>query len=283
MVWTCSVGEATALLRALAHRLVITRPIVALDVEATGPYPDRDRIIELAVLKVLPSGEGREFQTLVNPEEPIPAEATAVHGITDDMVRTALPFREIAQRIQAGLTDCDLIAYNARRFDLRILHAEFMRYGFDDPLETAKVLDPYVIFQRQAPRDLAAAVRHYIETDAEFAGHRAMDDVTATIRVLSAQLELTSGELPQSVDALHAFCLHKDPSFIDEAGKIVWRSDVAVIAFGKNAGVPLEVLVASDPRFLEWILRSDFPADTRRIVAAALTGTFPMRATEVPA
>lgn len=263
---------AIDLLRDLAERLAVTRPLAVLDIEATGPYPDRDRIVELAVLKVLPGGEVRDFQSFVNPEEPIPAEATAVHGITDAMVAAAPTFRELGPRVAAGLTGCDVVAYNLRRFDQRILAAECARIGRADPLEGAKVVDPFVIFQRQAPRDLAAAMQHYVGR--AFEGHRAMDDVLATVRVLHAQLS-RAAEVPQTLDALHDYCLHRDPSFVDESGKLVWRGGQAVIAFGKHAGTPLADLAAYDRGFLQWILRSDFPRDTKQIVMDALDGAFP--------
>lgn len=266
-------AEAVAILQALAQRFAITRPILCTDIEATGPYPERDRIIEIAVLKVLPDGEVRDFETFINPEEPIPAEATAVHGITDAMVADAPTFAECGPGIAAGLRDCDIVGYNLRRFDRRILAREFARLGTPDPLAGARVLDPFVIFQRQFPRDLKAAAAEYL--DEVFEGHRAMDDVVATLRVLEVQLR-SHADLPPAIDALHDYCLHRDPSFVDEEGKLVWRGGRAVIAFGKNAGVPLEDLAAWDVRFLEWILRNDFPADTKRIVEQALDGQFPV-------
>lgn len=264
------------ILQALAEQLAIVRPLVAVDIEATGPYPDRDRIVELAVLKVLPGGEVREFESLVNPEEPIPAEATAVHGITDAMVAGQPTWRELGPRVHAGLGHCDVVGYNLRRFDRRILAAEFARVGLGDPLEAcgAQTIDPFVIFQRQHPRDLAAAMRCYCGE--AFAGHRAMDDVVATLQVLRAQLAAAPPDLPRDLAGLHAFCLHKDPSFVDEQGKFVWRGGRAVVAFGKHAGTPLEEFVHHDPGFLEWMLRNDFPADTKAIIRAALhEGTFP--------
>lgn len=267
-------GHAEALLRSLTCHLHLERPLAAIDVEATGPYPDRDRIVEFAVLKVLPTLEVRRFESFINPGEPIPCEATAVHGITDAMVADAPTWDVLGPRVHAGLQGCDVLAYNPRRFDRRILVAECGRIGLGDPLEGARILDPFVIFQREHPRDLSAAVRVYCGDT--FEAHRAMDDVVATIRVAHEQLLREHGELPRTIDALHDYCLHRDPSFVDAEGKIVWRNGEAVLNFGKNAGRSLRELAAYDAGALFWILNRDFPADTRAIVEAALHGDFPV-------
>lgn len=246
-----------------------------LDLETTGNVPSRDRIVEIGVVRIDRDRRISELATLVHPGMPIPPEATAVHGITDEAVASAPPFARIAKEVVALLDDADLCGYNLRRFDLHVLRTELTRAGVGFSLAGRRIFDPFVIFRRQEPRDLGAAVRFYCGDT--HVGHRAAEDVAATIRVLAAQLERYDGTLPASADALHAYCEDRQPGWVDAEGKIVWRGDEACWNVGRQAGRPLRELARLERGFLLWVLERDFPTDTKTIVQDALAGRFPCR------
>ena len=261
--------------RELAAHLVLTRPLVCVDLEATGVLVEHDRIVQMAAASIFPDGRVTTWSSLVNPEQPIPAAATAIHGISDAMVAGAPTFAQLAPTIAALLSGCDLTGYNVERFDRRMLAAEFRRVGIEDPMAGARVIDAYTIFIRQEPRSLDAALRFYgVPGQATRQAHEASSDVEATVAVLVEQLK-TYPDVPKTVDDLHSWLHPLDPNRIDADGKLVWRDGVATVAFGAQAGTSLADLAANDRGFLEWVLRKDFSDEVKTIVRDALAGRFP--------
>lgn len=251
-----------------ARRLQLERPIAFVDLETTGLNVEDDRIVELAVVKLMPDGERQSRVRRIHPGRPIPPGATAIHGITDDDVRDCPTFMQVAKSLLDFLSGCDLGGYNVEGYDLRMLAAEFARCGLSLPVSEAKVVDPMRIFSRKESRDLTAAVRFYCGRAHEGA-HGAEADILATIDVLEAQLARYD-DLPLDVAGLHDFCHPRDPRWVDATGKLKRADDGSVaIAFGKHMGRKLEDLVRSDPGYVQWILDGNFPADTKAIVAAA--------------
>ena len=196
----------------LAAHLVLVRPLVCVDLEATGVWPGHDRIIQIAAASIFPDGSLSTWSSLVNPEQPIPPVSTAIHGITDAMAAGAPTFAQLAPTIWTLLSDRDLTGYNVDRFDRRLLAAEFRRVGFDDPTIGGRVLDAYTIFVRREPRSLDAALRFYGVQEGQTIrhAHEASSDVEATVAVLAAQLK-TYPDLPQTVDGLHDWLHPSDP------------------------------------------------------------------------
>ena len=266
------------LARELTAHLELTRPLVCVDLEATGVWPGHDRIVQIAAASVFPDGSVSTWSSLVNPERPMPPSAQAIHGITDAMVASAPTFARLAPRVGTLLSGCDLTGYNVERFDRRLLAAEFRRAGVADPMVDALVIDAYSIFVRREPRSLEAALRFYgvEEGQAPRQAHDARSDVEATVAVLAAQLH-TYSDLPKTVDALHDWLHPIDPNRIDADGKLVWRDGVATVTFGAQAGTSLADLAVNDRSFLEWVLRKDFTDEVKTIVTDALAGRFPVR------
>ena len=265
--------------RDLASHLVLTRPLVCIDLEATGVMLGRDRIVQIATATILPNGLVTLWESLVNPEMPIPAETTAVHGITDAMVTSAPTFAQVAPTLSALLLGSDLAGYNVERFDRRLLGAEYRRVSLPDPTVEARCLDAYLIFARREPRSLDAALRFYGVED-QVAGrraHEAASDVEAALAVLTAQVKGYT-DLPKSVEAIYEWLVPVDPNRIDADGKLVWVNGVAAVGFGAQAGRTLQALAATDRGFLEWIVRKDFSDEVKAIVRDALAGKFHTRA-----
>ncbi len=258
--------------------LKLERPIVCFDLESTGVVPARDRIVELAVLKIHPDGHRRSAVTRLNPGIPIPPSATAVHGITDADVADAPSFPDVAEKLWHFLDGCDLAGYNIQGFDVPMLQCEFARAGLEFKLEGRRLIDAYTIFCKLYPRTLSAAYEFFCGAKLEGA-HGAEADTAATWEVLLGQLA-KHPELPNEVAALAAFCDARDPDAVDRTRRFKWRDGEVVVNFGKNAGRPLREIAVQDPGFLNWIIRNDFPDEVKEICRNALRGIFPERKAE---
>lgn len=246
----------------------LDRPLAVIDLETTGTDCKIDRIIEISVLKLLPGG-GQDHRTRrVNPGVPIPPEATAIHGISDDDVADCPSFRAIAPGLSKYLDGCDLAGFNILNFDLRLLSAEFNRVGLVLPVAGRKIIDACRIFHQREPRDLTAAYKFYCGLVHEGA-HGAAADVLVTAAIIDAQV-VRYEDLPRTVDGLHGHC--NDPNAIDMSG-MFGRDEDGVIVFirGKYKGRSLYDIGASKPDYLEWMQREDFYDDTKAIAAEALS------------
>ncbi len=260
------------------QNLKLDRPLVAFDLETTGIDVDRDRIVQIAVVRVSPDGRRAALDSLVNPERPIPPQATAVHGIRDEDVRDAPTFAQLRSEVEEMFKEADLAGFNSIRFDLPLLQAELKRAGGFLDLRGVRHLDAMRIFHAMEPRDLSAACRFYC--DRELTGaHNALADVNATLDVLDAQLARYQ-ELPRDLDELHRFCNPDEGKYLDRKRKLIWTDDgEAMFTFGKfNNRTLQEVCALPDGRsYLEWILTKDFGEDLKAILREALDGVFPKR------
>jgi DNA polymerase-3 subunit epsilon len=253
--------------------LKLERPLCCFDIEATGISPQFDHMIDLALLRLAPDGTRTIHTFRVNPQIPIPPDSTRIHGITDADVRDCPTFREVAPQILSLLTDVDLAGFNLLRFDIPLLVAEFARCDLVYDPTTASVVDAQRIFHRREPRDLTAALAFYCH-ELHVGAHGALPDAEATLRVIEAQLTRYS-DLPRDVVALDAYCNPRHPDWVDREGRLKWSGQEIVLNFGKKKGTPLKSLLAGDPGFVKWILRSDFPPDTKAMIEAAQRGDWP--------
>lgn len=252
----------------------LTRPLVFLDAETTGTDPEKDRIVELAIVIVRPGAANAECRVRrFDPEMDIPPEATEVHGITDADVADEPRFAQCADSLLNLLEDADLAGFNLRRFDLPLLVAEFERCGKHLDLEGRALIDPLVIFHRLHPRDLAAAYLEYVGRELEGA-HGAEADATAVPEILDAMLE--RHDLPRDVAELHAWMDETHP-YRGPLDKWWDRSDPDprrwVFNFGKHKGQTL-----GDSRvrgYLEWMTgQADMHPSVRGVARDMLFGRF---------
>lgn len=260
------------LIAQLLAQLQPSQPIAVADVETTGVTVGLDWVCQFAAVRIEPDGRFTRYATLVNPQRAIPAEATAVHGITDAMVADAPIFAQVVPRITPLLEGAALLAFNGR-FDVKFVSAEYDRARLPNPIQAAPLIDPFAIFVQREPRDLSAAVRFYTGRTHEDA-HDAMADVEAALAVLVGQCERYD-DLPRTVPGLAAYCKRTDPSWLDPDGRIVWKDGEARIAFGKNAGRSLKELAARDRGFLQWVMGKDFSEEVKTLCRNALYGKFP--------
>jgi DNA polymerase-3 subunit epsilon len=251
--------------------VALRKPLAVLDLETTGTSIQGDRIVEIAVLKLFPDGSRDLRCRRVNPERPIPPEATQVHGISDAEVVDKPSFRAIARALFGFLSDCDFGGYNVARFDLPLLREEFRRAGYQFSWHGRAVVDAMLIYHAKERRDLVAAVRFYCGREHP-KPHSSQDDVLATLEVLRAQLDRYP-DLPRDVDKLHQVCQPRQPHWIDPEGKLIWLNNAVCIGFGKqHHGTPLAQLARQDRGFLDWMLRADFSDEVKQLVRAALAG-----------
>ncbi len=253
-------------------RLHLHRPLAFFDLETTGIRIGRDRIVQIGIVRLMPDGSRERYQSLVDPEMPIPAEATAIHGIGDLDVAFAPKLQDIAEEILGHMAGCDLSGFNVIKFDIPLLTEELQRVGTTWDTSMLRIVDAQRIFHKMERRDLGAALKFYVGRD-HVSAHDALADVEATADVLLAQLERYA-ELPPGVDDLGDFCGDRQRS-PDPAGKLKFDPSGAVcINFGKYMGWTLENVGRNDPGYIDWFLnKSDFPATTKEAARQALART----------
>lgn len=244
-------------------KLTLQRPLVFFDLETTGVDIAKDRIVQISALRLSPDGREEVRTRLINPGIPIPAPATAIHGITDADVAGQPRFAELARGISDFFAGGDIAGFNSNRFDLPLLVEEFGRCGTPFPAEGTKFVDVQAIYHRKEERTLSAAYRFYCERTLEHA-HDAEADVRATLDVFRRQLDRYD-DLGMTIDEIHAFC--NSDAIVDFGRKLARneRGDI-VYAFGKNRGKP----VMADPEYAEWMLRGDFPESTKTVLRTIL-------------
>lgn len=255
--------------------LKLDRPLAFIDIESTGANPRVDRLIDLAIIKCLPDNTREEHSFRVNPGIPIPPETTAIHGISNADVAEAPLFIKVAPQIHSILFGCDLAGYNVLRFDLVLLAEEFARAGLAFDENAVRVVDVQRIFHKKEPRDLTAAVAFFCG-ESHSGAHSAMADTQATLKVFEAQLQRYS-DIPRDLEALDSYCRPpRNPNWADKSGRLIWENGELLINFGaKNKGRNVKDLAQTNRQFLKWMLTSDFPSDTKRIITLVLEGKFP--------
>ena len=245
-------------------QLNLNRPMVFFDLETTGTNISTDRIVEISVVKVMPDGEQIVRTRRINPEMPIPADATAVHHITDEDVKDCPSFRQVAKSLREFMVGCDFCGFNSNRFDLPLLAEEFLRAGVEvDFFDKAKYVDVQNIFHKKEERTLVAAYRFYCGKELE-AAHSANADTMATYEVLCAQLD-KYGDLENSVEFLSEFSSRGKSA--DFAGRIGYDNEgKEVFTFGKYKGQRVEDIFAKEPSYYDWMMNGDFPQYTKRVI-----------------
>ncbi|PIS01675.1 MAG: DNA polymerase III subunit epsilon [Chlamydiae bacterium CG10_big_fil_rev_8_21_14_0_10_35_9] len=200
---------------------------VYYDTETTGVKFEKDHIIEFAAYDATLD---KSYQTLINPKRPIPEESTAIHNITDEMVKDAPTFDQIIPELLEFLDgDVILIAHNNDAFDIHFLKTEFERHNtsfpdwkFVDSLKWARRYRP------DLPRHALQFLREAYEIEANQA-HRALDDVMVLHRVFSRMTDDLS---------------------IEQVYKLLQEATQDKMPFGKYQGKPLKDIPKD---YIEWL------------------------------
>lgn len=253
----------------------ITEPLIVLDLETTGVWIEKDKIVEVGMIKCLPDGSQVDYLKRVNPGIPIPPNVTEVIGITNDDVKDEPFFKQIAQEVLDFIGDANLAGFNLERFDLPLLEREMVEAGLRFPWQKHKVYDAQKVYHINEKRDLTAAYKFYCEKDLDNA-HTAEADARATLEILEAQVA-RYGEGDGNLEALDAFNYKTLADFYDEGRRFRWWNGELYPMFGKYAKrYSLREMASKDPKYLEWILTKDFSDDVKMLVEDALKGQFPV-------
>ncbi len=256
--------------------LRLTKSIAFLDLETTGIKVATDRIVEICILREQIDGSTKIKTLRINPEMPIPAEVTAIHGITDEDVKDCPKFKQVAGELSHFLDNCDMAGFNSNHFDIPMLVEEFLRAGIEFELKGRRFIDVQNIFHKMEPRNLAAGYKFYCDKDLINA-HSAEADTVATYEILKAQLDRyanvavkdRNGKIIQPIvndmRALSEFSY--TTKAVDLIGHIVYNDkNIEVFNFGKHKGKAVNQVFRDEPSYYDWMMKGDFPLSTKRVL-----------------
>ena len=253
--------------------LNITTPLVVFDLETTGTNISKDRIVEIATIKVMPDGNINEKTRRVNPTIPIPEETSKIHGIYDKDVKNEPPFRKIAKSLAQYLDGCDLAGFNCTNFDVPVLVEEFLRANINFEIDKRKIIDASRIFNIMEKRNLRSALKFYCQEELVDA-HTALADTRATYKVLLAQVKQYENQkiydnlgeeinsFQNDMGVLDQICMSNK---VDLAGRMIYNKDQKeLFNFGKHKGKSVEEVLKREPNYYDWMMKGDFPLDTKK-------------------
>lgn len=258
------------------HSLKLNKPLAFFDLETTGVNTNRDRIVEISILKAMPDGSTIVKTWRINPEMKIPFETTLIHGISDEDVANEPTFKKAGPEIARFLDGCDLAGYNSMKFDLPVLVEEFMRCDIDFDFSKRRMVDAQKIFHYMEPRTLAAAFKFYCgkEMDEEGRAHSAEFDTLVTFKVLEEQVKRYQGVSRKDEKGLPFFPVQNDVEALDKlsrgnqfdlASRMVYdEKGNVVFNFGKHKGKLVTDVFRQEPSYYDWMMKGDFAQDTKR-------------------
>lgn len=253
----------------LPMNLQLSKPIAFIDLETTGISITNDRIIEIAIVKIAADGTRLVKRKLINPGMPIPAGSTAVHGITDEMVKDAPSFKQVANECKQFMDHCDIGGYNSNRFDIPMLIEEFLRAGIEFSTEGRKFVDVQKIFHKMEERTLSAAYKFYCQKILEGA-HSAEADAQATYEILEAQVTRYP-QMGATVDSIVQFT--GEDEMVDFARRFIKENGIEIFNFGKHKGKTVEKVLKEEPQYYDWMMKGDFAMNTKQKLTEILNRT----------
>ena len=251
------------------ENLILTRPLIFFDIESTGVDIVQDKIVELCMIKYFPDHRSETLIERYNPGRPIPKEASAIHGITDDMVKEAPTFKQVANEVKQFIEHCDLGGYNSNRFDIPMLIEEFLRVDIAFTVDGRKLVDVQKVFHMMEQRTLSAAYKFYCQKSLENA-HSAEADATATWEILEAQVERYP-QIGETIDSIVKFTGEDD--IVDFARRFVKENGVEIFNFGKHKGKPVTQVLKEEPQYYDWMMKGDFAMNTKQKLTEILNRT----------
>ena len=240
--------------------LQLTRPLAFIDLETTGVNLTCDRIIEIAIVKIMPDGSRHVKHKVVNPQMPIPSGSSEVHGFTDEKVKDAPFFKQVANELKQFIDNADLSGYNSNRFDVPLLMEEFLRAGIQLDMTHRRLLDVQHIFHMMEKRTLGAAYQFYCNKELGNA-HSAEADASATWEVLDAQT-IRYPHLGNTLDSILEFT--GEEKIVDFARRMVIENDIEVFNFGKHKGKAVSEVLKAEPQYYDWMMKGEFPLHTKQ-------------------
>jgi len=250
----------------------VKKDLVVLDLETTGTWIERDKIIEIAMVKIIKSGGEEKYFRRINPGMPIPKQVTEITGITNDDVKHEKIFEQIAGEILEFLGSCDIGGFNVLKFDLPVLAREFSKAGLYFEYESRDVYDAQKIYHIYEKRNLTAAYKFYCGKDLVDA-HSAEADARATLDILAEQSKKYAND---NFEDLKHIDYEQKTEFFDRQKKFRWWNGRLYIMFGKyGRKLSLEEVIKKDRPYVEWMLAQDFEEPVKEMLRSALIGRMP--------
>ena len=242
--------------------------VLAFDLETTGVSTNNDRIVQVALIGTDSDGTDIHFDTLVNPQRPIPSGATRVHGVHDSDVRNEPVFKHYAQQLFELIDGAVLVGHNVRRFDMPLLENEYYRCGAipPKPLVILDTLECVRKLKIARPHNLGAQCsRHGIDLSN---AHDAAADAAASLLLLWKVMQDHPASFRRSLSDIEQWLIHgdsrKDESELgrtisdlkafDNKGRIRIDDGNYIIAFGRHRGKDITTVLKEDPRYIDWLL-----------------------------
>ena len=254
----------------------LNKPIIFLDLEATGLSIGSDRIVEICLLKLNIDNSTETKTQKINPEMPIPDVVSQIHGIYDKDVIDCQTFKQAAPELLRFIGNADFAGYNSNKYDIPLLAEEFLRAELDFDLEGRKLVDVQNIFHFMEPRNLIAAYKFYCNKPLVNA-HSAEADVLATFEIFKAQIQRYEGVEVEDAKGNRSVPIVNDIPKLSEltsksknadlAGRIVFNENgEEVFAFGKHKDKPVIEVFKKEPSYYNWMMQGDFPLYTKKII-----------------
>jgi len=254
----------------------LSRALVVLDLETTGVWVEKDKIVEIGMVKLSPDGSKQSFIKRVNPGIPIPANVSRIINITDEDVKDAPIFKDIAKEAFDFIGASDIGGFNILRFDLPVLEREFYGAEINFHWSQRVIYDAQKIYHIHEKRDLTAAYKLYCDKHLENA-HSALGDAEATVEIFSAQIE-KYGSAETGIESLKDFDYERTSDYFDNERKFCWWGGQLYPMFGKYSRKKhIKDIALQDRKYLEWMLTKDFSEEILTMVKNALRGEFPKR------
>lgn len=259
-------------------KINLLKPLAVFDLETTGTNVATDRIIEISIIKLTPDDKEHVLTQRINPTIAIPAEATAIHGISNEDLKNEPTFADAGPRIASFLVNCDLAGYNSNKFDIPLLVEEFLRADIPFDIKGRRFVDVQNIFHKMEPRTLRAAYKFYCQKELIDA-HSAEADARATLEVLKSQIMcyenveyvgadgIVCKPIINDIKALHDFSFQNRNA--DMAGHIIYNAkNNEVFNFGKYKGKTVDEIFMIEPSYYDWMMKADFPLYTKKVITA---------------
>jgi len=252
----------------------ISRPLIVFDLETTGTWIEKDKIVEIGMIKLMPDGTTQNYVRRINPGMPIPANVIRIINITDDDLKDAPSFKDVAKEILDFIGDSDLGGFNIQRFDLLVLEREFFEASFSFRWRDRDIYDAQKVYHIHEKRDLMAAYRLYCNKELTNA-HSALGDAEATVEIFNAQIKKYGAE-EKGIESLKDFEYERSSAYFDKGRKFSWWNGELYPTFGKYAKKKhIKNIVKNDRPYLKWILSKDFSDEIKAMIKKALNGEFP--------
>lgn len=253
----------------------LTKSVIVIDLETTGVWVEKDKIIEIGMIKCGVDRSRDTYVRRVNPGISIPEPVARLTGICNKDVADAPPFKDLVNEVLAFTADCDFAGFNVERFDLPILEREVFEAGRRLEWRHRTVYDAQKIYHIHEKRDLTAAYRFFCDKNLTNA-HSALGDVEATLEILEAQIK-KYGQGNEYLESLIDFDYEPMGSYFDEDRKFRWWNGELYPVFGKyGRKYSIREITQKDPGYLRYLSTSDFTDKVKAMMRDALDGKFPL-------